>query len=82
MQAVDDVNATLSQLADLLRRRDALDGRIAEITGRSARQGDVGELVAARVFDIELARHAVQAGYDGRFRSGPLKDRTPALARR
>jgi len=66
------VDDELRQLADLLRLRDDLDARIAALTGRSARQGDVGEFIASKVFDIELAATAVQAGYDGRFRSGPL----------
>ncbi|MEV4662762.1 hypothetical protein AB0J85_12510 [Micromonospora echinofusca] len=58
---------TLRQLAALLRTRDELDARIAALTGRSARPGDVGEFIAAQVFDIELADTAVQAGYDGVF---------------
>ncbi|WP_326563859.1 DUF6998 domain-containing protein [Micromonospora peucetia] len=66
---------TLRQLAALLRDRDELDARIAALTGRSARPGDIGEFIAAQVFDIELAA-AVQAGYDGTFRSGPLAGRT------
>ncbi|MEU7933635.1 hypothetical protein [Micromonospora echinofusca] len=67
---------TLRQLATLLRTRDELDARIAALTGRSARPGDVGEFIAAQVFDIELADTAVQAGYDGVFRSGPLAGKT------
>lgn len=66
----------LHQLAALLRDRDALDAKIARLTGRSARQGDIGEFVAAQVFDIELAENPVQAGHDGTFRSGPLAGRT------
>ncbi|GAA2369360.1 hypothetical protein [Dactylosporangium salmoneum] len=66
----------LRRLAELLRTRDELDSKIAEVTGRSARQGDVGEFIAAQVFDIELANTATQAGHDGKFRSGPLKGAT------
>ncbi|WP_433352132.1 hypothetical protein ACQPYV_17920 [Micromonospora saelicesensis] len=66
----------LHQLAALLQARDDLDARIAALTGRSARPGDIGEFIAAQVFDIELAGMAVQAGYDGFFRSGPLAGRT------
>lgn len=66
----------LANLADLLGQRDVVERRIAAITGRSARQGDVGEFIAACVFDIELAVTAVQAGHDGWFRSGPLRGRT------
>jgi hypothetical protein len=46
------------------------------LTGRSARVGDVGEFIAAKVFDIELAATATQAGYDGKFRSGLLVGRS------
>ncbi|GAA2713761.1 hypothetical protein [Actinoplanes palleronii] len=66
----------LAELAGLLRERDEIEQRIAGITRRSARQGDVGEFIAAAVFDIRLAATAIQAGHDGWFRSGPLKDRT------
>ena len=66
----------LARLAQLLAARDALDAQIAELVGRSARPGDVGEFIAARIFDLELAASATQAGYDGEFRSGPLAGRT------
>ncbi|MEU4714475.1 hypothetical protein AB0F73_12590 [Micromonospora purpureochromogenes] len=66
----------LHRLAALLQARDDLDARIAALTGRSARPGDIGEFIAAQVFGIELARTAIQAGYNGIFRSGPLAGRT------
>jgi hypothetical protein len=64
------VSGDLLRLAQLLTARDALDGQIAELVGRPARPGDVGEFIAAQVFDLELAASATQAGYDGIFRSG------------
>jgi hypothetical protein len=70
------VDGDLERLAELLRRRDDMDEQIAAVTGRSARPGDIGEYIASVVFDIELAATAVQAGYDGRFRSGPFAGRT------
>ncbi|MGB2567114.1 DUF6998 domain-containing protein [Micromonospora citrea] len=70
------MSTDLHELAKLLRARDDLDARIARLTGRSARQGDIGEFVAARVFDIALAATANQAGHDGTFRSGPHAGRT------
>ncbi len=70
------MSAELVRLAELLAARDELDAQIAEIVGRSARPGDVGEFIAARIFDIELAASATQAGYDGVFRSGPLRGKT------
>ncbi|SCL45985.1 hypothetical protein GA0070606_0898 [Micromonospora citrea] len=67
---------TLRQLAALLRARDELDAQIAALTRRSARIGDIGEFIAAQVFDIKLADTATQAGHDGAFRSGPLAGAT------
>jgi hypothetical protein len=59
------VHDDLRRLAELLVVCDELDARIAEVIGRSARPGDVGESIAARVFDIELTASATQAGCDG-----------------
>ncbi|MEE6263059.1 hypothetical protein [Plantactinospora sonchi] len=70
------MSTELVELAALLRQRDEVDAKIAAMTGRSARQGDVGEFIAARIFDIKLAGTAIQAGHDGTFRSGPLAGRT------
>jgi hypothetical protein len=70
------VQEDLVRLAKLLAARDELDARIAEVVGRSARPGDVGEFIAARIFDIDLAASATQAGHDGIFRSGPLRGKT------
>ncbi len=72
---VDDSSA-LVELAALLAGRDRIDAHIAALTGRSARPGDVGEFIAAQIFDIDLAPTAVQAGYDGTFRTGALAGRT------
>jgi hypothetical protein len=73
---ISGVTGELHQLAALLRTRDDLDARIAEVTGRSARKGDIGEFIAAQVFNIHLASTAIQAGHDGTFSSGPLAGRT------
>ena len=40
--------------------------------GRPCLTGHLGEWLASRLFDIELCGSATQAGFDGRFRSGPL----------
>jgi hypothetical protein len=66
----------LQRLADLLRRRNALDDEIAQIIGRPALPGHIGEFIAAEVFDIQLAESASTPGYDGVFRSGPLAGET------
>jgi len=72
----DEQPAALAELATLLADRARIDASIARLTGRSARPGDVGEFIAAQIFDIELARTAVQAGHDGKFRSGVFAGRT------
>jgi hypothetical protein len=70
------VSEDLVRLAHLLAARDALDAQIAELVGRSARPGDVGEFIAAQIFGLELAAATTQAGYDGIFGSGPLAGKT------
>jgi len=49
------VDEQLHRLSELLRQCDLLDAEIAAITGRSGWPGDVGEFIAAAVFDIALA---------------------------
>jgi hypothetical protein len=68
--------STLAQVATLLRQRNAIDAELAGITGRPVTAGHLGEWIAARIFDIELEASATTAGYDGRFRSGPLQGHT------
>lgn len=64
------------RLAALLQQRNSIDAEIASIIGRPAEKGHVGEYLAGLLFDIELNRSAVEAGYDGRFRSGPLASKS------
>jgi hypothetical protein len=66
----------VARIAELLRERNAIDDQIAAITGRPMASGHLGEWIAAQVFDIALKDSAVATAIDGRFRSGPLKDRT------
>ena len=74
---VDAASLTaLSDLADLLARRNALDARIGAIIGRPALAGHIGEWIASKVFDIQLEDSAVAKAIDGRFRSGPLAGKT------
>jgi hypothetical protein len=64
------------RLAELLRVRNAADLNIARLIGRPVERGHVGEWIAARLFDLDVAASATQAGWDGVFRSGPLAGRT------
>lgn len=66
----------LIDLASLLAERNAVDATIAAIIGRPAQVGHLGEYVAGEIFGIQLEASAVQAGYDGRFRDGPLAGKT------
>lgn len=40
--------------------------------GRPPSPGNVGEFIASKVFDIELAPSGVNPGHDGMFSTGPL----------
>jgi hypothetical protein len=67
---------SISQIARLLRERNAIDEAIAAIIKRPMSSGHLGEWIAAEIFDIELERSASAAGIDGRFRGGPLQGST------
>jgi hypothetical protein len=62
----------LSLLIDLLREKNALDEKIAQLIGRPATTGHIGEYIAASIFGIILENSASNRGYDGRFLDGPL----------
>ena len=52
----------------------------AGIIQRPMASGHLGEWVASRIFDIELAAVAVEPGFDGRFRSRPDARATSGLS--
>jgi hypothetical protein len=60
------------RVAQLLRRRNAIDAQITEIIGRPMLTGHLGEWLAWKIFDVQLEDSAATAAIDGRFRSGPL----------
>jgi predicted RNase H-like nuclease len=66
----------LAQLALLIRERNSIDRRVGALIGRAVTTGNVGEEIAASIFDIELTGSGVTAGYDGVFRSGPFEGKT------
>lgn len=68
--------AALEQVAHLVARRNAIDAEITAIVGRPPLAGHLGEWIASQVFDISLEPSASARAIDGRFRSGPLVDRT------
>ena len=65
-------SAELAELAALVRRRNAVEARLAALLERPTGTGWMGEWIAARVFDIELEPSANAAGYDGQFTIGAL----------
>jgi hypothetical protein len=66
----------MQRIAELLRGRNGIDAEIAGIIQRPMTSGHLGEWIASQVFDIELEASAVNAAFDGRFRSGSLRGRT------
>lgn len=71
-----DGNGDLRRLAELVDLRNANEREIAELIGRPGQPGHVGEFIAARIFDIDLEPSANKPGYDGRFGSGPLAQKS------
>lgn len=69
-------NDQLAQIADVLRKRNWIDARIAEIIQRPMTSRHLGEWIASQVFDIELEPSARAMAFDGRFRTGPLRGRS------
>lgn len=65
----------IERLAHLVRRKNEAD-RVAELIGRPATPGNIGEYVAARVFRIKLVPSGSHPGYDGVFEYGPTAVRT------
>ena len=66
----------LDSLAQLLRQRCQIEAQIADIVGRPALRGHIGEYIAACIFDIDLHQGASARDSDGHFRGGPLRGRT------
>jgi hypothetical protein len=66
----------LRRLAELLATRNGISKQITAVTGRPAQIGHLGEFIASRLFDLALEASAINKGFDGRFRSGPLAGKT------
>lgn len=66
----------LVQLAELIKEKNLVDGKIASILGRPAQVGHAGEYIAAAIFGIQLHRSASHASSDGIFLQGPLAGRS------
>lgn len=66
----------LARLAELVRRRNALECEITEIIARPASIGHIGEYIASRIFHITLEESASRKGIDGHFNDGPVSGRS------
>jgi hypothetical protein len=66
----------LERLAGLIQIKNEADAAIADLIGRPAAPGNIGEFVAASVFAIRLMPSAAHPGYDGVFSEGPLAGKT------
>ncbi|MDD5371581.1 MAG: hypothetical protein PHQ40_21080 [Anaerolineaceae bacterium] len=66
----------IEKLADLIRRKNAIDHEISRIIARPAQIGHVGEYIASLVFDIQLCESASHRAIDGFFRTGPLSGKS------
>lgn len=72
----DAGDAQLAEFAALLRERNSIDARIGAMLNRPASVGNIGEWIAAKVFDIELTAAANNTAFDGHFTTGSLSGRT------
>ncbi len=68
--------SNLEQLASLVATHNAIDKRIADLIGRPALRGHVGEWIAQEIFGVTLEDSAVQKAFDGRFRGAPRAGKT------
>src|SRR5258708_11066637 len=66
----------LVQLAELIKEKNVVDGKIASILWRPAQVGHAGEYIAAALLGIQLHQSASHASSDGRFLQGPLTGRS------
>jgi len=70
------MNDELVRLAELVKKRNALECEITELIARPAAIGHIGEYIASRIFHIALEDSASHKGIDGHFSDGPLMSRS------
>ena len=66
----------LTRLADLIREKNVVDNKIADIIGRPAQVGHASEYIAARIFGVTLHHSASYKSSDGYFINEPLAGRS------
>ncbi|MGI8999101.1 MAG: hypothetical protein ACR2GO_05275 [Candidatus Limnocylindria bacterium] len=65
---MEDLDPDLERLSFRVRLRNMIDQEMATVLGRPPSPGNLGEFIASKVFDIELAPTGVNPGHDGEFR--------------
>ena len=70
------MDENLKALAELLVERNRIDGAIAALIERPAERGHIGEIIAARIFNIKLCDSATHSSIDGHFMEGLLAGRS------
>ncbi len=66
----------IRELAELVRKRNLIDEAIAQIIGRPALIGHVGEFLASEIFGVILEDSASHPAWDGRFANGAFEGKT------
>ncbi len=66
----------LEQLADLLRVLNTVNHALSGVLGRAANVGNISEVIASEILDIQLAERANHPVFDGVFATGPLQGKT------
>jgi hypothetical protein len=66
----------LTQLAQVIRDKNRVDDKIAQIIGRPCERGHTGEYIASLILGITLESAANAKYYDGKFTEGTLAGKT------
>ncbi len=69
------MSGDLQFLASLLKSRNTVDSKIANIIGHPTHVQDVGEYIASVIFGIAIEEPTPQKGSSGRYTHGPLAGR-------
>ncbi len=69
------MSGDLQFLGSLLKSRNTVDSKIANIIGRPTHVQDVGEYIASVIFGIAIEEPTPHKGSSGRFTHGPLAGR-------
>jgi len=66
----------LKKLSELIKERNKIDNSIADMIGRPATTGHIGEYIASKLFNIRLEESATRKSIDGYFTNGNFSDKS------